>query len=140
MKSKVMRELLASLKDRFASQGIDAPDIREIIEKMHGELEQSGKEERDVPGKKELLQVPSNSKNRVSLNVGDLLAGRGKDKFPEYDANLLLSAVWRKHAGKIYHMRWGDEDEIEVTLGDVMKLRLEQLRDGVRLQFLCLRP
>lgn len=97
-----------------------------------------------MPGNKELLEqtdlspVPSGSKTSVILEVSDLLASRGPDKFPEHDARLLLSAVWRKHAGNTYHMRWGPDGEIEISLGNVMKIRLEQMMDGVRLRFLRL--
>jgi hypothetical protein len=97
-----------------------------------------------MPGDKELLErtdlspVPSDSKAAVALEISDLLASRGADRFPEYDAKLLLSAVWRKHAGNTYHMRWGADGEIEVILGDVMKIRLEKMKDGVRLRFLRL--
>ncbi|MBW1811659.1 MAG: hypothetical protein JRJ87_25955 [Deltaproteobacteria bacterium] len=139
LKTKVMRELLASLENRLASNGRQTPNIRYITEKMHAELEQFENEEGEVPDSIELPPVPLDSDTRASLKIGDLLAGRGEDKFPQHDAKLLLSAVWRKHAGQIYHMRWGDEGEIEVTLGNVMKLRIERMRNGVRLRFLRLR-
>ncbi len=139
MRTKVMRELVANLEDSVASTGREAPNIRELIEKMNAEIEQSEKEKEEVPDPAELPPVPLDSESRVSLKISDLLSSRGEDKFPEHDANLLLSAVWRKQAGKLYHMRWGDEGEIEVTLGDVMKLRLERMRNGVCLRFLRLR-
>jgi len=84
----------------------------------------------------DLLPVPMGSLTSIFLKISDLLVGRGRDKFPEYDARLLLLAAWRKHAGKTYYMRWGNQGEIEISIGNVMKIRLERMQDGLRLRIL----
>ena len=138
MNTKVVRELLNCLEDKLASHAREVPEIQEVLEKIHAELEQSEDEEGEVSDPNKLPPVPLDSESSVDLEIGDLLVGRGEDKFPQHDANLLLSAVCRKHAGELYHMRWGDEGEIEATVSDVVKLRLEKMQNGVRLRFLRL--
>ena len=139
MATKKMQKLVEGLENRLKSYGELAPDIHDIVSEMKTELARAQDEQgEDLPDLTELPPTPLDSMTSVKLKISNLLVGRGQNKFPEFDAKILLSAVWRKHAGKHYHMRWGNENEMEVSLGDVIKFRLERMRDGVRLRFLAL--
>ncbi len=122
--------LLADLEDMVVVCGTVTPNIRDLFDEMRAVLEQPEEEQNEeLQDLVDLLPVPFDSLPLINLDMCELLAGLGKEK---------LSSVWFRHAGKRYHMQWGNDGDIEVSFDNAIKIRLERMRDGIRLRFLPL--
>jgi hypothetical protein len=134
MKNRIY-QLLAELDDLLLVCSLDSPQVRELIQDIRKELERN----RDwVAGvdetKPEMLQVPPESDHVSVVYTDDLLSGASKDKLGKVDFKELLSVIWRKHAGKRYHMRWSEGGEIELVVDEVVSVMVERMQDGVRVR------
>ena len=70
-----------------------------------------------------------------------LLDGMSEVELPDvdigrlmHDLAALMSEVCKRHAGNVYRLEWRD-GACEIDLDDVVRLRIERARGGVRLVF-----
>lgn len=134
MRDKIYK-LLNELDDLLLISSVGSPQVKELIREVRGELKRSGDAEDTMHAPaSELPKVPPESSCFAAIYSDDLLSDTKMVTLGRVDFQELLSAIWRRHAGKRYHMRWSDDGEMELVVDDVVSVRLERLHDGIRVR------
>ena len=136
MKDKIFR-LLNELDDLLLVFNVESPQVKDLIQEVRREFEQSRDDEDLAPAPEpEMPQVPPETSHFAAVRSDDLISDVAKDRKAKADFKELVSAAWRKHAGKRYHMKWSDEGEMELVIDDVVSMRIERMKDGIRVRLL----
>lgn len=136
MRDKIYK-LLNELDDLLLVFNVDSPQVIDLIQEVRRELERSRDSEDITPASvSEMPQVPPESNHFATVYSDDVLSDRLKDKKSKAVLKEILSAIWRKHAGKRYHMRWSDEGEMELVIDDAVGVRMERMQDGIRVRLM----
>jgi hypothetical protein len=130
-------KLLNELDDLLLVFSIDSPQVKELVQKVRRELERTRDEESTAAATEpKLPQVPADTSHTTRLYLDDLLSDPDMERLGKVDFKELFSAIWRKHAGKRYHMRWSDDGEMQLVIDDVVGVRAERLQDGIRVRLM----